>query len=245
MSALKILMIEDNKSVSEMMNMFFTKEKWEAVFAYDGQEALEIFNATPDAFDIITLDLNLPGLDGMQVAQKLRETSKTVPIIMLTARDSESDQVLGLEMGADDYVTKPFSPMTLIARIKALHRRAELSETSEGTATQNTTSDFDVQTDHFKLNTKTREAYLMDKQIEGLTPKEFDLLHTLAKNPRQVFSREQLLELVWDYQYYGDERTVDAHIKKLRQKIEKVGPQVIQTVWGVGYKFDDSGVVAS
>lgn len=245
MYALKILMIEDNKSVSEMMNMFFTKEKWEAVFAYDGNEALEIFNASPEAFDIITLDLNLPGLDGMQVAQKLRETSKTVPIIMLTARDSESDQVLGLEMGADDYVTKPFSPMTLIARIKALHRRAELNETSDGAATQDTTSDFDVQTDHFKLNTKTREAYLMDKQIEGLTPKEFDLLHTLAKNPRQVFSREQLLELVWDYQYYGDERTVDAHIKKLRQKIEKVGPQVIQTVWGVGYKFDDSGVVAS
>ena len=101
---------------------------------------------------------------------------------------------------------------------------------------------FDVITDHFKMNTKTRETYLDNQLIEGLTPKEFDLLYTLAKKPRQVFSREQLLELVWDYQYFGDERTVDAHIKKLRQKIEKVGPQVIQTVWGVGYKFDDSGV---
>ena len=108
--------------------------------------------------------------------------------------------------------------------------------------TNNSDDHFDIETDHFKMNTKTREAYLNKAPIEGLTPKEFDLLFTLAKKPRQVFSREQLLELVWDYQYFGDERTVDAHIKKLRQKIEKVGPQVIQTVWGVGYKFDDSGV---
>jgi len=162
---------------------------------------------------------------------------------MLTARDSESDQVLGLEMGADDYVTKPFSPITLIARIKALHRRAELGPVSKTTEvdTANDTEAFDVVTENFKLNTKTREAYLNDRQIEDLTPKEFDLLKTLAQKPRQVFSREQLLQLVWDYEYYGDERTVDAHIKKLRQKIEKVGPQIIQTVWGVGYKFDDSG----
>ncbi|ANK59906.1 response regulator transcription factor [Loigolactobacillus backii] len=242
---MKLLMIEDNKSVSEMMNMFFTKENWDAEFAYDGNEAIDKFKQSPDDWDIITLDLNLPGIDGMQVAQEIRKASQTVPIIMLTARDSESDQVLGLEMGADDYVTKPFSPMTLIARIKALHRRAELGEPTKTDENKEATSGFDVQTDHFRLNTKTREAYLLDKQIEGLTPKEFDLLYTLAKNPKQVFSREQLLELVWDYQYYGDERTVDAHIKKLRQKIEKVGPQIIQTVWGVGYKFDDSGVVAS
>ena len=189
---------------------------------------------------MITLDLNLPGMDGMSVAREIRKISDTVPIIMLTARDSESDQVIGLEMGADDYVTKPFSPLTLIARIKALHRRSELVEKTP--QEDEDTSAFDVKTAHFKMNTKTREAYLDDKLIPGLTPKEFDLLFTLAKKPRQVFSREQLLELVWDYQYFGDERTVDAHIKKLRQKIEKVGPQVIQTVWGVGYKFDDSGV---
>lgn len=241
---MRLLMIEDNKSVSEMMNMFFTKEEWQVSFAYDGNEALDMFKAAPDSWDIITLDLNLPGMDGMQVAQEIRKISKTVPMIMLTARDSESDQVLGLEIGADDYVTKPFSPMTLIARIKALHRRAELGEASNETDNDNAETDFDVVTDHFKLSTKTREAYLAGKPIEGLTPKEFDLLHTLAKKPKQVFSREQLLELVWDYQYYGDERTVDAHIKKLRQKIEKVGPQIIQTVWGVGYKFDDSDVAA-
>ncbi|MFD1899609.1 response regulator transcription factor [Enterococcus termitis] len=237
---MNVLMIEDNESVSEMMQMFFLNEGWEATFKYDGKEGLDAFLEMPEKWDMITLDLNLPTMDGMSVCREVRKVSNTVPIIMLTARDSESDQVIGLEMGADDYVTKPFSPLTLIARIKALHRRSEIGEHIDSS----TLSDdkFDVATDHFKMNTKTREAYLDDKQIDGLTPKEFDLLYTLAKKPRQVFSREQLLEMVWDYQYFGDERTVDAHIKKLRQKIEKVGPQVIQTVWGVGYKFDDSGV---
>lgn len=238
---MKILMIEDNESVAQMMDMFFKKEKWDVVNAYDGEEGLKVFQAAPDSFDIITLDLNLPKMDGMQVAQEIRKISANVPLIMLTARDSESDQVLGLELGADDYVTKPFSPITLVARIKALHRRAEVETPEAGTETA-TDEDFDVVTSHFKLSTKTREAYLDDQPIAGLTPKEFDLLHTLAKNPKQVFSREQLLQLVWDYEYYGDERTVDAHIKKLRQKIEKVGPQIIQTVWGVGYKFDDTGL---
>lgn len=231
-------MIEDNKSVCEMMSMFFEKEKWDVEYAYDGISAVEKFKEKSDEWDMITLDLNLPGMDGMQVNAEIRKISSTVPIIILTARDSESDQILGLEMGADEYVSKPFSPITLIARIKALHRRAQIS--ALGSSKQNKVDDdFDVKTDHFKLNSSTREAYLNDNRIDGLTPKEFDLLRVLAKKPRQVFSREQLLQLVWDYEYYGDERTVDAHIKKLRQKIEKVGPQVIQTVWGVGYKFDD------
>ncbi len=238
---MKLLMVEDNKSVSEMMSMFFKKEQWDVEYAYDGEEAVEKFKQDPDSWDMITLDLNLPKKDGMQVNAEIRAISKTVPIIILTARDSESDQVLGLEMGADDYVVKPFSPITLIARIKALHRRAEIPSVKVANVL-NDTDVYDVVTDHFKLNTKTREAFLFDKQINDLTPKEFDLLKTLAQKPRQVFSREQLLQLVWDYEYYGDERTVDAHIKKLRQKLEKVGPQVIQTVWGVGYKFDDSEV---
>ena len=238
---MKLLMIEDNESVSEMMKMFFLNEEWDVTFKYDGKDGLDEFLTAPESWDMITLDLNLPTMDGVTVCREIRKISSTVPIIMLTARDSESDQVIGLEMGADDYVTKPFSPITLIARIKALHRRAVLGEESPNLA-NGIDNEFDVITDHFKMNTKTREAYLDDKLVEGLTPKEFDLLLTLAKKPRQVFSREKLLELVWDYQYFGDERTVDAHIKKLRQKIEKVGPQVIQTVWGVGYKFDDSGV---
>lgn len=241
---MNILMVEDNTSVSEMMGMFFKKEGWDATFEYDGNDGVAAFTSKPEFWDLIILDLNLPGLDGMQVAVKIREITSTTPIIMLTARDSESDQVLGLEMGADDYVTKPFSPITLIARIKALHRRAEVTGTvGKSNVANDTHEEFDVVTRTFKLNSNTREAYLNDKLIKDLTPKEFDLLRVLANKQRQVFSREQLLQLVWDYEYFGDERTVDAHVKKLRQKIEKVGPQVIQTVWGVGYKFDDSNVV--
>lgn len=235
---MNILMIEDNHSVCEMMAMFLKKQNWQYEFAYDGVEAEEKFNAAPDKWDVILLDLNLPKKDGMQVAADIRRVSPTVPLIMLTARDTESDQVLGLEIGADDYVTKPFSAITLIARIKALYRRSQLAKQPEeqpGAADR----DFDVKTKNFRMNTKTREVFLYDQQIDDLTPKEFGLLKTLASKPRQVFTREQLLQLVWDYEYYGDERTVDAHIKKLRQKLEDLGPQVIKTVWGVGYKFDD------
>ena len=237
---MNILMVEDNHSVCEMMAMFFKKEKWTAEFVYDGITAVDKFQEDPQKWDLVLLDLNLPKKDGMQVAADIRRISPVVPIIMLTARDSESDQVLGLEMGADEYVTKPFSPLTLIARIKALHRRIAME--NDGNKKPASEPEFDIQTPHFKLNTKTREAFLNDQPIKDLTPKEFDLLKTLASKPKQVFSREQLLQLVWNYEYYGDERTVDAHIKKLRQKNEQVGPKVIQTVWGVGYKFDDSEV---
>lgn len=238
---MKLLMVEDNRSVSEMMSMFFQKEQWEAAFAYDGDEALEMFNQQVQDWDIVTLDLNLPGKDGMEVAKEIREKSKTVPIIMLTARDSESDQVLGLEY-ADEYVTKPFSPITLIARIKALYRRSGLKEETAAPKQPAETKKFDINTLNFQLSSATREAYLLDKEIPDLTPKEFDLLKALSSKPKQVFTREQLLQQVWGYDYFGDERTVDAHIKKLRHKIEQVGPQIIQTVWGVGYKFDDSDV---
>lgn len=234
-------MIEDDNSVATMMGMFFQKENWELDVAVDGIEAVDKFKEKQDEYDMVTLDLNLPGKDGMQVASEIRAISSNVPIIMLTARDSESDQVLGLELGADDYVTKPFSPITLIARIKALHRRVETMEQNAGTGAAEEDQSV-VATKHLKISPDRREVYFDDKLVEGLTPKEFDLLITMAKKPKQVFSREKLLELIWDYQYFGDERTVDAHIKKLRQKLEKVGPQVIQTVWGIGYKFDDAEV---
>ncbi|WP_414838743.1 response regulator transcription factor [Carnobacterium sp. TMP28] len=235
---MKIIMIEDNSSVCEMMEMFFQKEQWDSLFIHDGKEGLTTFLEAKEQWDLVILDLNLPSMDGMQICREIRKVNEKIPIIMLTAKDSESDQVIGLEMGADDYVTKPFSPLTLIARIKALTRRAKLSiEKSDGTEKA-----YEITTKQLKINKKTREALLYNKEIEGLTPKEFDLLYTLSKNPKQVFSREQLLTLIWDYEYFGDERTVDAHIKKLRQKIDKTGPQVIQTVWGVGYKFDDTGV---
>mgnify|MGYP000472520350 CR=1 FL=1 len=233
----RVLVVDDEKLIVKGIRFSLEQDGYEVDCAYDGDEAID--RAKEREYDVVLLDVMLPGHDGFEVCQTIREFSE-MPIIMLTARDSESDQVLGLEMGADEYVTKPFSTIALIARIKALYRRTQLNQLSS--STQQIASDFDVQTPHFKLNSKTREAFLDDQQIENLTPKEFDLLKTLASKPKQVFTREQLLQLVWNYEYYGDERTVDAHIKKLRQKIEKAGPQVIQTVWGVGYKFDDSEV---
>lgn len=183
-------------------------------------------------------------MDGMQVAKTIRQISTTVPLIMLTARHTTRHQVLGLELGAQHYVTKPFSPINLIARIKAYTRRAEVGATAGATqATPTTKADgLHVTTDHFKLSTKTRTAYLLGKQITGLTPKTLHLYTTLSKSPKQVFSRTQLLQLVWDYTYYGDTHSVHATIKKLRQKITKVGPQILQTVWGVGYKLQHSGL---
>ena len=234
---MNILMVEDDNSVAEMMKMFFAKEDWNVNIAEDGIQAVEEFKKNKNKYDIITLDLNLPKKDGMQVAKEIREISKQIPIIMLTARDSESDQILGLGIGADEYVTKPFSPLALIARIKALYRRSNM-DGQKASSNRN----YDVITNHLKISKDRREVLFDDNVVEGLTPKEFDLLLTMAKKPKQVFSRDKLLELVWGYEYFGEERTVDAHIKKLRQKLEKAGPQVIQTVWGVGYKFDDSEV---
>lgn len=230
-----ILMIEDNESVCEMIEMFFLKEEWEATFKHNGQEGLNTYQGSPEKFDLIILDIMLPEMDGITICREIRKHSLSVPIIMLTAKDSESDEVIGLEIGADDYVTKPFSPLTLVARIKSLLRRVENVEAGH---TDETT--YDIETEHLRMDRTTREVILHDKPLNNLTPKEFDLLYTLANSPRRVFSREQLLQLVWDYEYFGDERTVDAHIKKLRQKVALNGPQVIKTVWGVGYKFDDT-----
>ncbi|HLR91676.1 MAG TPA: response regulator transcription factor [Atopostipes sp.] len=231
-----ILMIEDNESVCEMLQMFFEKEEWEVTFIHDGQEGLDEYTNNQEKYDLLILDIMLPSIDGMTICREVREFDTQVPIIMLTAKDTESDEVIGLEIGADDYVTKPFSPLTLVARIKSTVRRVQ----NPGEVAEKE-SDYDIETEHIKINKNTREIILYDEPLDDLTPKEFDLLYTLASSPRRVFSREQLLQQVWEYEYFGDERTVDAHIKKLRQKLLKNGPQVIQTVWGVGYKFDDSG----
>ncbi|MEH7115568.1 response regulator transcription factor, partial [Neobacillus niacini] len=183
-------------------------------------------------WDALIVDWMLPGMDGVSICRKIREEKYTVPIIMLTAKDTESDQVLGLEMGADDYVTKPFSPLTLMARIKAVTRRYQTQITNQ-------TDDF-LHTNHFKISKNTREVLVDGAPVTNLTPKEFDLLYYMAEHPRQVFSREQLLERVWGYQFYGDERTVDVHIKRLRKKVETSAQPFFHTVWGVGYKFDES-----
>ncbi|EAC8481273.1 DNA-binding response regulator [Listeria monocytogenes] len=227
---MKLLMIEDNVSVCEMIEMFFMKEEIDATFVHDGKQGYEAF--FKDEYDIAIIDLMLPNMDGMTICRKIREVSD-VPIIILTAKESESDQVLGLEMGADDYVTKPFSPLTLMARIKAVTRRK-----NSATSTEN--NEDILETTYFKISKRTREIFYQGELLDALTPKEFDLLYFLMQHPRQVFSREQLLEQVWDYQFYGDERTVDVHIKRLRQKIATETKPFLHTVWGVGYKFDET-----
>ncbi|HAC1826350.1 two component system response regulator PieR, partial [Listeria monocytogenes] len=224
------LMIEDNVSVCEMIEMFFMKEEIDATFVHDGKQGYEAF--FKDEYDIAIIDLMLPNMDGMTICRKIREVSD-VPIIILTAKESESDQVLGLEMGADDYVTKPFSPLTLMARIKAVTRRK-----NSATSTEN--NEDILETTYFKISKRTREIFYQGELLDALTPKEFDLLYFLMQHPRQVFSREQLLEQVWGYQFYGDERTVDVHIKRLRQKIATETKPFLHTVWGVGYKFDET-----
>ncbi|EAC6872035.1 two component system response regulator PieR [Listeria monocytogenes] len=227
---MKLLMIEDNVSVCEMIEMFFMKEEIDATFVHDGKQGYEAF--FKDEYDIAIIDLMLPNMDGMTICRKIREVSD-VPIIILTAKESESDQVLGLEMGADDYVTKPFSPLTLMARIKAVTRRKN--------STSNAENNEDIlETTYFKISKRTREIFYQGELLDALTPKEFDLLYFLMQHPRQVFSREQLLEQVWGYQFYGDERTVDVHIKRLRQKIATETKPFLHTVWGVGYKFDET-----
>ncbi|MCM3574331.1 MULTISPECIES: response regulator transcription factor [Mesobacillus] len=225
---MKILVIEDNESVCAMIEMFFLKEGIEGRFVNDGLKGYEAYKSTD--WDLLIVDWMLPGMDGVTLCRKIRQEGSDVPIIMLTAKDSESDQVLGLEMGADDYVTKPFSPLALMARIKAVARRYQKQKPDVHS---------EVGTSTLKINKETREVSLDGSPVTNLTPKEFDLLLFFAQHPRQVFTREQLLERVWGYQFYGDERTVDVHIKRLRKKIGSSEQPFFHTVWGVGYKFDE------
>ncbi|WP_174735224.1 response regulator transcription factor [Mesobacillus harenae] len=228
---MKILVIEDNESVCEMIEMFFSKEGIHGEFVHDGLEGYNRFKA--EHWDLLIIDWMLPGMEGVSLCRKIRQEGSTIPIIMLTAKDSESDQVLGLEMGADDYVTKPFSPLALMARIRAVSRRY----TSANAMAVET--DY-LSTKYFKISKETREVFINEKPVTNLTPKEFELLYYFLQHPRQVFSREQLLERVWGYQYYGDERTVDVHIKRLRKKLGTADLPFFHTVWGVGYKFDET-----
>lgn len=228
---MKILVIEDNESVSSMIELFFEKEGIHGKFVKDGLQGYE--RALSGNWDCLIIDWMLPGMDGVTICRKLRQAEVAVPIIMLTAKDSESDQVLGLEMGADDYVTKPFSPLALMARIKAVTRRY-------GVVKEDTVETDTLKTKHFIINTSTREVLLNGKPVPNLTPKEFDLLHFFIQHPKQVFSREQLLDRVWGYDFYGDDRTVDVHIKRLRSKVSKADQPFFHTVWGVGYRFDET-----
>ena len=228
---MNVLVVEDNQSVTSMLEMFFSKEGIHGEFVHDGAEGYKRYRE--EDWDLVILDWMLPGMDGVTICRRIREEGSKVPVIMLTAKDSESDQVLGLELGADDYVTKPFSPLALMARIRAVSRRYQ-GEKTLATGTQ------DVSTSDFRISKETREVFLKEVPVTNLTPKEFELLYYLSQNPRQVFSREQLLERVWGYDFYGDERTVDVHIKRLRNKIGSNDKPYLHTVWGVGYKFDEA-----
>lgn len=228
---MKVLVIEDNESVSSMIELFFSKEGLKSEYVKDGLEGYK--RAQEGDWDCLIIDWMLPGMDGITICQKLRENNYSGPIIMLTAKDSDSDQVFGLEMGADDYVTKPFSPLTLMARIRAVTRRYAPNPTEIQQPGV-------IKSNHFKIDQNTREVLLNGKQIPNLTPKEFDLLYHFVQNPKQVFSRDQLLDHVWGYDFYGDDRTVDVHIKRLRTKVSTDEQPFFHTVWGVGYRFDET-----
>ncbi|WP_117281170.1 response regulator YycF [Streptococcus intermedius] len=225
----KILVVDDEKPISDIIKFNMVKEGYEVVTAFDGREALELFEA--ERPDILILDLMLPEIDGLEVARTIRKTSN-VPIIVLSAKDSEFDKVIGLEIGADDYMTKPFSNRELQARVKAILRRTDLTienQEAEAAPTEIVIGDLQILTDAFVVKKYGEEL--------DLTHREFELLHHLATHIGQVMTREHLLETVWGYDYFGDVRTVDVTIRRLREKIEDIPsrPEYILTRRGVGY----------
>ena len=220
-----ILVVEDDKNISDLIHMYLVKEGFDVRIAGDGGKALEEFQKKEP--DLILLDIMLPVMDGWAVCAKIRETSK-VPIIMLTAKSEVFDRIQGLEMGADDYIVKPFEMKELIARINAVLRRMEIpNDTSKKLHSDKLTIDLD-----------SYELIVDGKKIDT-PPKELELLYHLASTPNRVYTRNQLLDEVWGFDYFGDSRTVDVHIKRLREKVEGVSDQwALKTVWGVGYKFE-------
>jgi DNA-binding response OmpR family regulator len=228
MSEPTILVVDDEPSISEVVSIYLGRAGYRVLVAADGQTALEIFEREPP--DLVVLDLMLPEVDGLEITRHLRAEGD-IPIIMLTARREETDRILGLEMGADDYVVKPFSPRELVSRVKAVLRR------TQGSASARDEQPL-VFTD-LRVDPVTRLVQV-DGEERTLTAKEFDLLWTLARHPRQVFNRNQLLDLVWGLTEYIDPSTVTVHMRRLREKIETdpSNPRHIQTVWGVGYRFE-------
>lgn len=229
MNKLKVLIADDNVNVREIIRLYFEENQMDVIEAANGREALEKFKAEQP--DIILLDVMMPEVDGLEVCRTIRKEHNT-PIIMLTAKDEELDRVLGLEIGADDYVTKPFSPRELVARIKAILRRMNSSEEKDS-AQDVEVYDLGV----LKIHVPRREVIVNDEVI-FFRPKEFDLLTFMVQHENTVLNREQLLQHVWGYDYIGDIRTVDVHVKKVREKLSAKGIECIHTVWGVGYRFE-------
>jgi len=234
----RLLLVEDDPDIAELIRVNLVDEGYAVHHVSDGRHALEaIVEYTPD---FIILDLMLPGLDGIEVCKRIREQNRLTPIIMLTARSDELDRVLGLELGADDYITKPFSIRELLARIKAIRRRMETDMAArEGEGDEAAT--VGPLTVHF-----VKRRVTLDGTPVNLTAREYDLLEAFVRNPGRAFTRSELLETVWGYQFEGYDHTVNTHINRLRNKIEQdpSAPQFIQTVWGVGYRFAESEEVA-
>lgn len=227
MSLGKVLVVDDDKNICELLRLYLEKEGYSAIISHDGEEAVVKFNALKP--DIILLDVMLPGLDGWQVCREIRKKSN-VPIIMITAKGETFDKVLGLELGADDYVVKPFDTKEVIARIKAVYRRVGQTTTKSEVK--------EVKYDKLSVN-MTRYELKVNGVILDTPPKELELLFHLASNPNRVYTRDQLLDEVWGFEYYGDSRTIDVHVKRLREKLEGVSDKwELKTVWGVGYKFE-------
>ncbi|WP_078596964.1 response regulator transcription factor [Evansella clarkii] len=229
----KILVVDDEERIRRLLKMYLEREEYEVDDAENGEKALEM--ALDTDYDLIVLDLMMPGIDGIEVCEEIRK-HKATPIIMLTAKGEEANRVQGFEAGTDDYIVKPFSPREVVLRVKALLRRASSTKFLQ---TETTTKDVLVFT-HLTIDNDAHRVTADGKHI-SLTPKEYELLHYLALSPDKVFAREQLLKDVWNYEFFGDLRTVDTHIKRLREKLNKVSPEaanMITTVWGVGYKFE-------
>ena len=221
----KILIVDDDSNICELLRLYLEKDGFETIIANDGEAAIVKFNLEEP--DLILLDVMMPKLDGWQVCRAIRKNS-SVPIIMLTAKGETFDKVLGLDLGADDYVTKPFDTKEIVARVKAVLRRSNSDENVEKV----------VKYDKLIINLTNYELIVDGKQVDT-PPKELELIYHLASNPNRVYSRDQLLDEVWGFEYYGDSRTVDVHVKRLREKLEGVSDKWnIKTVWSVGYKFE-------
>ena len=226
MAAIKIMVVDDDSNICELLRLYLEKEGFEAVIMENGEKALAAFDSEKP--DLILLDVMMPRLDGWQVCREIRKTSQC-PIIMLTAKGEVFDRVLGLELGADDYVVKPFETKEVIARIKAVLRRSGVNESKKVRQ---------VEYEGLYINMENYELRVNGKTVDT-PPKEMELIYHLASNPNRVYTRDQLLDEVWGFEYYGDSRTVDVHVKRLREKLDGVSDTWnLKTVWGVGYKFE-------
>ena len=225
MTDIKIMVVDDDQNIGELLRLYLEKEGFAAVVMPDGEAALAAFDAEKP--DLILLDVMMPRLDGWQVCREIRKKSQC-PIIMITAKGELFDRVLGLELGADDYIVKPFETKEVIARIKAVLRRSGVSDAKKARI---------VEYDKLIINMENYELRVGGKSVDT-PPKEMELIYHLASNPNRVYTRDQLLDEVWGFEYYGDSRTVDVHVKRLREKLDGVSDQWnLKTVWGVGYKF--------